>query len=223
MIHYNLIHAKRKTIAIHIKDGIVTVRAPLKMPQSDIDDFVSSKIDWIHKNLAISKKRRDQKASFVLDYGKIFIMRGIKYTIYESDKAHAYLDAGALFLPPGLSPAAIKATVIQTYKTLAKQHIVKRTMEIGAHMNIVPAAVKINSAKTRWGSCTSEGNLNFSWRLMMADDTLIDYVIVHELCHLWELNHSDRFWALVADVLPDYKKRRAALNKLSKQLASENW
>ena len=90
-------------------------------------------------------------------------------------------------------------------------------------MNVTPIAVKVNSAKTRWGSCSGRNSINFSWRLIMADDDVIDYVIVHELAHIKEHNHSDRFWAVVASVLPDYKMRQAKLKILQKKLASEDW
>jgi len=90
-------------------------------------------------------------------------------------------------------------------------------------MGVSPAAVKINGAKTRWGSCSAKKSLNFSWRLIMADDAAIDYVVVHELAHMFEMNHSERFWAIVAGVLPDYKERRKRLKELQRRLNAENW
>lgn len=80
-------------------------------------------------------------------------------------------------------------------------------------MGVVPAAMRITSATTRWGSCSSRGNVNFSWRLMLCDDDVIDYVVVHELAHLCEMNHSPQFWAIVESVLPDYKRRKLKLRK----------
>ena len=88
---------------------------------------------------------------------------------------------------------------------------------------VSPAAVKINEAKGRWGSCSSKKSLNFSWRLMMAGESVIDYVVVHELAHLKEMNHSPRFWAEVGRVLPDYPGRRAKLKELQKLLSVEDW
>ena len=68
--------------------------------------------------------------------------------------------------------------------------------------------IRISSARTRWGSCSAKGTLSFTWRLVMAPPDVIDYVVVHELCHLKELNHSKAFWAQVEAILPDYKTRR---------------
>jgi len=90
-------------------------------------------------------------------------------------------------------------------------------------MSASPTAVKINGAKTRWGSCSAKKSLNFSWRLVMADDSVIDYVVVHELAHITEMNHSARFWAIVAGVLPDYKERQKQLKALQKRLNAEDW
>lgn len=71
--------------------------------------------------------------------------------------------------------------------------------------------ISIRNPKTRWGSCSEKGNLNFSYKLLFLPDVLADYIVVHELCHLAELNHSAKFWQLVAKTLPDYKERRKAL------------
>jgi hypothetical protein len=78
-------------------------------------------------------------------------------------------------------------------------------------MNVSPARITITGAMTRWGSCSGRGSVNFSWRLMLCDDDVIDYVVVHELAHLREMNHGPHFWAIVEQVLPDYKRRKEKL------------
>ena len=90
-------------------------------------------------------------------------------------------------------------------------------------MGVTPIAVKINSAMRRWGSCSSRMSLNFSWRLIMADDAIIDYVVVHELAHIKEMNHSARFWAVVESVLPDFRERKRKLKELQSRLSGEDW
>ena len=96
-------------------------------------------------------------------------------------------------------------------RALAKEFLPRRVAHYAELMGVVPAGVKITGARTRWGSCSSKGNLNFSWRLMLAGEREIDYVVVHELAHLREMNHSPRFWAVVEAALPDYKERRKSL------------
>ena len=93
----------------------------------------------------------------------------------------------------------------------AKEILPERVAYYAHLMGVTPAQIKITSARTRWGSCSSKGNLNFSWRLMLAGEREIDYVVVHELAHLREMNHSPRFWAVVEAALPDYRERRKSL------------
>jgi len=96
----------------------------------------------------------------------------------------------------------------------AKELLPRRAAHFAGQMGVTPAQVKVTGAKTRWGSCSSKGNLNFSWRLMLADEEAIDYVVVHELAHLREMNHSPRFWAVVEAAMPDYRQRRLRLKGL---------
>ena len=223
MIDYTLIRSKRKTVAIHVRDGAVEVRAPLNLPKRDIDSFVASKETWINGKLAISREQVERRSSFALDYGSTVTLRGAEHPIAARDGTVAGFDGEVFYTPPGFNPEQIKSTCVEIYRLIAKALINARLSDYAPLMNATPAAVKINGAKSRWGSCSSKGNLNFSWRLIMADDSVIDYVVVHELAHLTEMNHSARFWAVVAGVLPDYRERRARLRELQSKLGSEDW
>ena len=99
-------------------------------------------------------------------------------------------------------------------RKMAEKVIPERVAFYADIMGVKPAAVKIGGAKTRWGSCSAKNSLNFSWRLMLGDLYVIDYVACHEVCHIKEHNHSMKFWKLVADVMPDYKERRKKLKEL---------
>jgi predicted metal-dependent hydrolase len=90
-------------------------------------------------------------------------------------------------------------------------------------MGVRPGFVRITSARTRWGSCGAQNNLCFSWRLILVDDGLIDYVVVHELAHIRRHDHSPRFWAVVAGFMPDYEVRRKALRATAKKLTENGW
>lgn len=114
----------------------------------------------------------------------------------------------ASMTPP--RPAPDEAT-LAAWREQAAAVIPPRVAHYAAIMGLSPAAVKINAARTRWGSCSSKGNLNFSCRLMGCPPEAIDYVVVHELAHLRHPNHGQEFYALVASVLPDYKTRIALL------------
>lgn len=100
---------------------------------------------------------------------------------------------------------------LKELKLLAKAVIPEKVEYFGALMGITPERVSINSAKTRFGSCSSKNTLNFSCRLMQYDEKAIDYVVVHELAHIIHHNHSKKFWALVERYMPDYKERKKLL------------
>lgn len=222
--NYTLIRSNRKTMAIHItREALVEVRAPLKTVKSDIDRFVQSKRDWIDKHLALMENRCKEKSTFTLGYGDTVALQGCSFPIISKPGDRAGFDGKCFYLPPGLSSEEIKQAVIQIYRLTAKRLLTNKTVELAKQMNVTPSAVKINGAKTRWGSCSGKNSINYSWRLMMAEDEAIDYVVVHELAHLKELNHSSRFWAIVAGVLPDYKAREDKLKKLQKRLVCEDW
>ena len=94
------------------------------------------------------------------------------------------------------------------YRIRAKENIESRVKVFAAKIGESPNKVTIKAQKTRWGSCSSLGNLNFNWRLIMMPQKIIDYVVVHELCHLKEMNHSSTFWNRVEEIMPDYRNRR---------------
>lgn len=94
------------------------------------------------------------------------------------------------------------------YRHAAKEYITKRADYFADQLGVTYNTITIRDQKTRWGSCSSKGNLSFNWRLILAPPKVLDYVVVHELCHRREMNHSPRFWALVESVMPDYKQHR---------------
>lgn len=224
MMNYTLKRSRRKTVAIHItKTAEVEVRAPLYFPKADIDHFVISKKNWIEKHLAICESHNEQKTAFVLNYGDMVALQGKTYPISAKAGSVTGFDGESFFMPSGLLQEEIKQAVIRIYKLLAKRILLSKVKYYAKQMRLTPTAVKINSAKTRWGSCSCKNSINFSWRLIMACDTVIDYVVVHELAHIREHNHSDRFWAVVASVLPDFKIRQKKLKELQAKLAGEDW
>ena len=97
------------------------------------------------------------------------------------------------------------------YKMKAKEYLQLKCQLFSRIMGIQYGTIKINGARTRWGSCNSKGDINFSYRLIFAPEDLIDYVVVHELAHIKEMNHSANFWAIVEETMPDYKERRKRL------------
>jgi len=221
MTDYTLIRSRRRTIALYVRDGVVEVRAPLKTPKRFIDEFVASKQKWIADKLAQSTERIKKRENFSLTYGDSVTYRGRKYTIAESSRIG--VSDNYFYVRAGLKPEQIKADCVKIYRILAEYDLAEKVRDFAALMGVHPTAIKVNGANTRWGSCSARKTLNFSWRLIMADDDVIDYVVVHELAHIKEMNHSARYWAIVANVLPDYKERQKRLKELQKRLNAEDW
>lgn len=222
-INYQIIRSKRKTLAIHIKNGKMEVRAPLKMPKTHIDIFVASKEDWITVKLAQSKEELGRRDKFNLTYGDTILFLGHECPIIASNSSFYDFSGKRFYIQKGLDSENIKEICIRLYQDAARDYINKRAAIFSEVMGVTPISVKITKAKSRWGSCTATKRINFSWLLIMADSEVIDYVVVHEIAHLKELNHSAQFWAIVENILPDYRQRKARLKELSKRLSEEDW
>lgn len=224
MTKYTLIRSKRKTLAVHITgDARVEVRAPLKLSQKEIESFLAAKSEWIAKTVTRISEQAEKRSSFKLGQGDKILYRGKEYPIDTIGKRRVGFDGESFFLPQSLSQEEMKAAAIKLYRELARSFLTQRTMYFSALMRLSPSQIGISSAKTRWGSCNTRGRINYSWRLILAPDEVIDYVVVHELSHLLQMNHSPRFWKTVEGVLPDYRSRKNGLADLQHRLSAEDW
>ncbi|GHV42196.1 hypothetical protein FACS189490_10650 [Clostridia bacterium] len=221
-MEYTLTRSKRKTIALYVRNGAVEVRAPLRVAKAEINRFAESKQAWIEKRLTQSVEFAESRTAFTVNFGDTVTYRGKEYRVVGVPGKKICFD-DCFCLPANLPPEQVKSACAQLYRFLAKRDLTTKTLEFAAKMGVRPTAVKINGAVTRWGSCSAKKSINFSWRLIMADDDVIDDVVVHELAHIIEMNHSSRFWAIVGDVLPDYKERREKLRVLQAKLNAEEW
>jgi predicted metal-dependent hydrolase len=193
------------------------------MPKRDIEQFIASRENWINDRLKKSRERAEQREAFVLDYGSTVLYRGKEFPITAREGRRIGFDGKAFFMPPGFSEAELKAACVQIYKLLAKRDLNARTFELAKRIGVTPLSVRITSAKTRWGSCSARKSINYSWRLILADDDVIDYVVVHELAHLIEMNHSLQFWKIVDGITPGHEMYRSRLKELQKRITAEAW
>ena len=180
-MNVKIIRSNRKTLAIQINPDLsVTVRAPIYAPQSDIERILREKESWIQKHI---EKIREQEAKRKKTQGE----KGEYGESVERD----YLTNEE----------------IKKLADKALQHIPKRVSYYAKQIGVTYEKITIRNQKTRWGSCSSKGNLNFNCLLMLTPPEVIDYVVVHELCHRKEMNHSKAFWAEVEKILSDYKEQ----------------
>ena len=149
--------------------------------------------------------RRDASVTLTIPWG-ISEKEGEKFLAKKSDWLLHKINYFENKNPASLPSASRKD--YKKYKGLARRIVEDKLAYFGPFYDLSAKRVFIRNPKTRWGSCSQRGNLNFSYRIIYLSEKLCDYIIVHELCHLKELNHSQRFWDLVAKAVPDYKKIR---------------
>lgn len=213
MSDYRLIRSRRRTIALIVqKDGALVVRAPLRAPEKLIQQFVDSKAGWVRRQQARAAQVARAVERQYVD-GEEFPYLGRSHPLKIVPPRRAALILRDCFeLSRSARPRA-EAAFVRWYKARAAEILPERVALLAARHGYRPGKVRISSARTRWGSCSPQGTLSFTWRLVMAPPAVIDYVIVHELVHLEIRNHSPKFWARVGERMPGYEAHVAWLRK----------
>lgn len=220
LIEYEVTYSRRKTMAITIDpSGEVRVAVPKGTPSKTIQDWVGSKAPWITRKLDEIELVNSELAGREFVAGEMFWYLGREYPLYIEitptrvrPKVELYGDRLTVETPSA-EPAIVKEALQSWYRSMAEWYFGKRVEQFGQRIKVLPHRITIREQKTRWGSCSSKGNLNFNWRALMAPAVVVDYLVVHELCHLIHPNHSRDFWDLVTSVMPDYKLHRNWLRK----------
>lgn len=209
-----ILRSRRRTISIEVKDDArVVVRAPYHARAGEIDDFVGKKGVWISRAVDTIKKRQSEKPCNTFSTGESYYYLGEgRPLLVEHGGRRALVFNGSFILSPD-HRARAKEFFTAWYREEASRVIRERLEIYSLRAGLDFTGVKITGAAKRWGSCARSGDLTFTWRLVMAPLEVIDYVVVHELSHLKEMNHSRRFWANVEALLPEYKRHRAWLKE----------
>ena len=222
---------RRRTLQIQIDpDSGLKVLVPHTLTDDEVEDFLLKRSDWILKHRTDIEASNDQ---FDWTVGGTMQLRGnpIQVVVQERDVNDVGRDLPptvvkslegetvTVIIPPGMVPEkkskVVRKWMNEWYRQEAWDHFKTRVAEYGNVMGVRPSQLKLSNAKKRWGSCSGKRSINLNWRLIMLDDRLIDYVVVHELAHLVELNHSPSFWDVVARVVPDHKELRRQLRQQS--------
>lgn len=213
-----IIRSRRRTIALVIEgDGSLIVRAPLRASEKTIRELVAQKADWVARAQAKMRQNRPPERRFVAGETLPLMGQAHPLKIVQTQRASLAFENGAFLLAQKAQPRAREAFQLW-YKKMAAVLLPARLETLAVKHNLHPKKVRISSARTRWGSCSTSGTISLTWRLVMAPPEVIDYVIVHELVHIKVKNHSKDFWNLVADLMPDYKKHLGWLKKHGQSL-----
>lgn len=215
--HFEINRSARKTIAFEVCDnGRLIIRAPQRASDELIKNILEKEQFLISQKIEKIKEYYAAKTKLSAHNGGKILYLGREITVlHRQDYKKPSLDGSALILPV-LDDETAKAAVIQFLKSEAKRILTERVRFYAERFDFHFSKVGVNSAASRWGSCSGQNSLNFSYRLIFAAPDVIDYVVVHELSHTKEHNHSAKFWAVVGSVLPDYKERRQKLLELQR-------
>lgn len=207
---YKIERTNRKSLSISVTQEGIIVKAPLSLPELEIHRFLNEKKSWIEAKV---KKINNIQNQFrdVMDYKKL-LLYGKEYYGYSSTSVSKItVTDDKILIPSNITPDKLHKKIIGWYKKLAESYLVLRTKEIAKLINLNPSLIKCTGSRGRWGACNSSRQIFLNWRCIMLPSNLIDYIIVHELSHILELNHSSKFWTIVQQILPDYKLRKQNL------------
>ncbi|WP_374301762.1 M48 family metallopeptidase [Paracoccus sp. (in: a-proteobacteria)] len=196
--------ARRMTLRVPRDGGPVVLTLPAHVALSDGAAFAEAKSRWL---LQASERR---PAPSIVRHGAAVPIAGVALTVTPASVRAAEISGGALLLPAARPPGPVAQAFL---KHLAMRQLRAACDRHAAALGRPFAALVLRDTRSRWGSCTSDGRLMFSWRLAMAPPAVLDYVAAHEVAHLRHMDHSPRFWAAVAGLMPDYAPQRDWLRR----------
>ena len=201
--------AKRLSLRISSLDGRITITGPHFVPESTFQDFLDSKAEWIlvnHKHIE----------RIIVDDGASVPMLGKPHVIRATNMRKISVVDDQILVPQHRS--SIGAQVKGVLKSLARDHLAQASDHYAQRLGHSYQGLRLRDTRSRWGSCSSDGHLMYSWRLVMAPRDVLNYVAAHEVAHLVEMNHSKSFWAVVHDIYGDYEQPRYWLRTSGNQL-----
>jgi len=214
---------RRKSADIRVEEGAVTIVVPSSTSAERIDQLLAAKRLWIREKIALHQELTPANSKrYVSGEAFSYLGRNYRLKVEKGSFAPVKLVHGRLLVttPDGSEqPHMIRNALVRWYKRQAEQKLTDKVERFAPVVGVEPAGVGIRTFKSRWGSCTSKGKLEFNWRIMMAPNRMVDYVVVHELCHLIRHDHSPEFWRELERVMPDYQQCREWLRDNAMKLS----
>ena len=208
--------ARRVRLEVRQQTGL-TVIVPRSYPISQLYGLLKSKERWISRNLQRFSNSHSLSARKELKYGDTVPYLGQDLELVKQENHHGesvVLYGNKLALSPDLfKNGLLELALEQWYRTEAARLITEIADKLSSQMGIDYKRILIRGQKTRWGSCSHKKNLSFNWKLIMAPEPVVEYVTIHELIHLKEMNHSKKFWELIAQYCPDWRQHKKWLKQ----------
>lgn len=214
-IEFTVSFSNRKTLAIEVEaNGEVNVIAPIGVSEEEIIKKVKSRATWIVQKQYEVRNVNVNKVNREAVNGESYLYLGRNYTLQLMIKEYINKIEVKLFrgkfivTTPTKDEEKIKAALKEWYREKALQKINDRIKYYKPFFNKEPKSIKVKEQKKRWASCTSKNELLFNWRCAMAPAYIIDYIVVHEMCHMYYKDHSNEFWNMISSIMPDYEVRK---------------
>jgi len=214
--------SRRNTVALIVKDNTLYVKAPFYISKNTINNIITVKKKWITKKFAEDKILRGQ-ATIKYNDGDILLFKGKQYKLKVKEFSSNIVELTNSFFnvytnESYQNKAIIKDTILKWYFDESK-YCLNKTVGYYKHlMNVSVNDIKVSEYKSRWGSCSKAKNLTFDWRIIMAPEQALRYLVVHELSHIRHPNHSLSFWSNVESFMPNFNIHRKWLSKNGKFL-----
>lgn len=200
--------SRTKTASLKVEDGVVMVVVPKKLDIAKIEKLVADKHAWIINKIALHGNATPASdKQYVSGEAFPYLGRNYRLKVLDADLAPTKLINGRITVSVPNSPQKhhyIRRYLVNWYKCNAEKKVREKVRRYEKLVGVETGVVRIKEFKSRWGSCTPYGDLEFNWVIVMAPNRIVDYVVVHELCHLLHHDHSPQFWKEVERVIPDY-------------------
>lgn len=203
---------RRFSLRVSALDGRVTLSLPARARESEAMDFARSHEAWLRK--ALARQTRPMATGF----GSVILFEGREVTLAQGSGRAARLEGDSLVLPGVEMQAGARASA--WLKAMARDRLVAATDHYAGLLDRKVSRITLRDTRSRWGSCSHDGALMYSWRLIMAPPLVLAYVAAHECAHLVEMNHSDAYWAVVQRIFPGWQAQRAWLHAQGPRLHS---
>ena len=205
----------RRRISLSVDERGLRVGAPLRASLREIETVMHDHARWVIRKLSDWNDKRAPARRWESGETLAYLGLLLKLEVTQGASAVLLTPPQVHIRSPDRSPAAVAALAKHWLRGQALEHFHRRIEHFRPHVTLETVALRLSNARSRWGSCHASGRISLNWRLIHMPQHLIDYVVVHELAHLREMNHSPRFWAVVGSVIPDYTARRREIRRES--------
>ena len=212
---------RRKTASIKVIDGAVQAIVPDQLSDGRVEALIQKRTPWIRKRLReqlqiVTPKPKEYVSGESFTYlGRNYRLKVLTGTGKEVKLKGGYLEVR---LPKKPKNGDIRTALVEWYEQHALERLTEKTNRYAGIMGVKPNSISVRDYKARWGSCSSKGAISYNWRIIIAPHHVVDYVVVHELCHLKHPNHSPAYWKSVKREISDYEERRQFLRVHSEEL-----